>query len=96
MQAWILDESPGEYRFGTIDAAEVGTDEVAVRPVFARLVTGASTFRHLPMMAIDPAPARICDLPATYRGQDVDHGRGADRGRQVGRLAIDEDVDVRP
>ena len=48
------------------------------------------------MMAIDHAPARICDLPATYRGEDVDHGRGADRGGQVGRLAIDEDVDVRP
>jgi NADPH:quinone reductase-like Zn-dependent oxidoreductase len=37
MQAWILDESPGEYRFGAIDAAAVGPDEVAVRPVASAL-----------------------------------------------------------
>ncbi len=37
MQAWILDESPGTYRFGSIDAAPVGPGDVAVRPVASAL-----------------------------------------------------------
>ncbi|MFL6204770.1 MAG: zinc-binding dehydrogenase [Acidimicrobiales bacterium] len=49
MQAWILDESPGEYRFGTIDEADVGTDEVAVRPV-------ASALNHMDLWLTKGAP----------------------------------------
>ncbi len=37
MQAWILEESPGSYRFGTIDAPVAGRGEVAVRPVASAL-----------------------------------------------------------
>lgn len=37
MQAWILDESPGTYRFGEIDAPPAGPGEVAVRPVASAL-----------------------------------------------------------
>ena len=37
MQAWILDESPGTYRFGAIDPPVVGPGEVAVRPVASAL-----------------------------------------------------------
>ena len=37
MQAWILDESPGSYRWGEIDAPEPGPDEVRVRPVASAL-----------------------------------------------------------
>jgi NADPH:quinone reductase-like Zn-dependent oxidoreductase len=37
MQAWILDESPGTYRYGAIDAPPVGAGEVAVRPVASAL-----------------------------------------------------------
>lgn len=37
MDAWILDESPGEYRFGTIDTPEPGPGEVRVRPVASAL-----------------------------------------------------------
>jgi len=37
MDAWILDESPGTYRFGTIDAPEPGYGEVRVRPVASAL-----------------------------------------------------------
>jgi NADPH:quinone reductase-like Zn-dependent oxidoreductase len=37
VQAWILDESPGAYRFGAIDPPAVGRDEVAVRPVASAL-----------------------------------------------------------
>lgn len=37
MDAWILDESPGDYRYGTIDLPEPGRDEVRVRPVTSAL-----------------------------------------------------------
>jgi zinc-binding alcohol dehydrogenase/oxidoreductase len=37
VQAWILDESPGTYRFGAIDAEVVGAGDVAVRPVASAL-----------------------------------------------------------
>jgi NADPH:quinone reductase-like Zn-dependent oxidoreductase len=37
MQAWILDESPGTYRFGEIDAPSVGPGDVAVRPIASAL-----------------------------------------------------------
>jgi len=31
MQAWILDESPGEYRWGSIDLPDLAADDVAIR-----------------------------------------------------------------
>ena len=37
MDAWILDESPGTYRFGAIDTPEPGPGEVRVRPVASAL-----------------------------------------------------------
>ncbi len=37
MDAWILDESPGTYRWGSIDTPEPGRDEVRVRPVASAL-----------------------------------------------------------
>jgi zinc-binding alcohol dehydrogenase/oxidoreductase len=37
MRAWILDESPGEYRFGEVDAPGPGRDEVRVRVVTSAL-----------------------------------------------------------
>ena len=37
MQAWILDESPGQYRWGDVPDPEVGTGDVAVRPVASAL-----------------------------------------------------------
>jgi NADPH:quinone reductase-like Zn-dependent oxidoreductase len=37
MRAWILDESPGSYRWGEIDTPEPGRDEVRVRPVASAL-----------------------------------------------------------
>ena len=37
MKAWILDESPGEYRLGDVDAPEVGPGDVAVQPVASAL-----------------------------------------------------------
>jgi len=37
MDAWILDESPGTYRWGSIDTPEPGYGEVRVRPVTSAL-----------------------------------------------------------
>ena len=37
VQAWILDESPGNYRFGEIDTPEPGRGDVRVRPVASAL-----------------------------------------------------------
>lgn len=37
MQAWILDESPGTYRFGEIADPTVGGDDVRIRPVASAL-----------------------------------------------------------
>jgi zinc-binding alcohol dehydrogenase/oxidoreductase len=37
VRAWILDDSPGSYRHGDIDAPTVGPDEVRVRPVASAL-----------------------------------------------------------
>lgn len=37
MDAWILDESPGSYRWGQIDKPSVGDDEVLVRVVTSAL-----------------------------------------------------------
>lgn len=37
MDTWILDESPGSYRWGSIDTPEPGTDEVRVRVVTSAL-----------------------------------------------------------
>ena len=37
MDAWILDESPGDYRWGSIDLPEPGPGEVRVRPVTTAL-----------------------------------------------------------
>src|SRR5215203_7477724 len=37
MDAWILDEAPGQYRWGTIDLPPLGPDDVRVRPVASAL-----------------------------------------------------------
>lgn len=37
MQAWILDESPGSYRWGEIADPPVGPDDVRIRPVASAL-----------------------------------------------------------
>lgn len=54
MDAWILDESPGNYRFGTTDPPELGPEDVRVRVVASALnhmdlwVTRAMPKPHLP------------------------------------------------
>lgn len=54
MQAWILDESPGSYRFGEVADPPVGPGDVRVRPVASALnhmdlwVTRGMPRPHLP------------------------------------------------
>lgn len=54
MRAWILDESPGSYRYGEVDDPAVGPDDVRVRPVASALnhmdlwVTRGKPRPHLP------------------------------------------------
>jgi NADPH:quinone reductase-like Zn-dependent oxidoreductase len=54
MQAWILDESPGSYRYGEVPDPAVGPDDVRVRPVASALnhmdlwVTKGKPRPHLP------------------------------------------------
>jgi len=49
MQAWILDESPGAYRWGAIDPPELAADDVAVRVV-------ASALNHMDLWVTIGAP----------------------------------------
>jgi len=37
MEAWILDESPGSYRYGTIDEPALGPDDVKIRVITSAL-----------------------------------------------------------
>lgn len=54
MDAWILDESPGEYRFGSIDDPPVGPQDVRVRPM-------ASALNHMDLWVTRGQPRP--DLP---------------------------------
>ena len=49
MQAWILDESPGTYRWGTIDLPELADDDVAIRVV-------TSALNHMDLWVTRAAP----------------------------------------
>jgi len=79
MHAWILDESPGTYRFGTIDTPEPGYGEVRVRPV-------ASALNHMdlwltrgrPKPALPHVPG--CDVAGVVEavGEGVDVAVGTE------------------
>jgi len=49
MDAWILDESPGQYRWGRIDIGDVADDEVRIRVV-------ASALNHMDLWVTRGAP----------------------------------------
>jgi len=64
MQAWILDDSPGSYRFGEIDAPEPGADDVVVRPVTSALNhMDLWVTRGLPKPSLPHVPG--CDVAGT-------------------------------
>ena len=61
MDAWILDESPGAYRWGPIDLPELGPDDVRIRVVTSALNhMDLWVTRGLPKPAVPHVPG--CDV----------------------------------
>ena len=78
MQAWILDESPGTYRFGTIDDPPLGEDDVRVRVV-------ASALNHMDLWVTRGMPKpRVPHVPGCDGAGVVDAVGGAVTGVAVG------------
>lgn len=85
MDAWILDESPGRYRWGTIDDPPVGPYDVAVRPV-------ASALNHMDLWLTRARPKPV--LPHVP-GCDV-AGVVSAVGAGVTAVAVGDEVVVNP
>lgn len=85
VDAWILDESPGAYRWGTVPEPEVGPDDVAVRPV-------ASALNHMDLWLMKGRPQpRLPHIP----GCDV-AGVVSDVGHDVRNVAVGDEVVLNP
>jgi NADPH:quinone reductase-like Zn-dependent oxidoreductase len=85
MQAWILDASPGSYRYGEIDGPSVGPDDVLVRPVTSALNhMDLWVTRGLPKPALPHVPG--CDVAGVV----------AEVGAGVERWAPGDEVVVNP
>jgi NADPH:quinone reductase-like Zn-dependent oxidoreductase len=85
MQAWILDESPGEYRGGSIDLPDLAADDVAIRVV-------ASALNHMDLWVTRGAPKP--PLPHVP-GCDV-AGVVTAIGSAVTTVAVGDEVVVNP
>lgn len=85
MRAWILDESPGQYRWGDIDRSTVGDHDVAVRPV-------ASALNHMDLWLTRGRPRP--PLPHVP-GADV-AGVVESAGAEVDGVAVGDEVVVDP
>jgi zinc-binding alcohol dehydrogenase/oxidoreductase len=85
MQAWILDESPGDYRWGSIDLPELAADDVAIRVV-------ASALNHMDLWVTRGAPKP--PLPHVP-GCDV-AGVVTAIGSAVTTVAVGDEVVVNP
>jgi NADPH:quinone reductase-like Zn-dependent oxidoreductase len=85
MDAWILDNSPGSYRWGEIDLANLAADEVRIQVV-------ASALNHMDLWVTKGAPRPAlphipgCDVAG------VVHSIGAD----VTTVAIGDEVVINP
>lgn len=85
MQAWILDESPGAYRWGEVERPEPGPGEVRVRPV-------ASALNHMDLWLTQGLPQpHVPHVP----GCDV-AGVVEAVGDGVPGLAVGDEVVVNP
>lgn len=85
MDAWCLDDSPGSYRWTSLDDPEVGPDDVAVRPV-------ASALNHMDLWLTKGQPKpHLPHVP----GCDV-AGIVAEVGREVTNVAVGDEVVVNP
>ena len=81
MQAWVLDESPGQYRFGDVDAPEPAADEVRVRVV-------ASALNHMDLWVTKGLPKpHVPHVPGADGAGVVDAV-----GEGVANLAVDHEV----
>ncbi len=85
MQAWILDESPGAYRWGEIDLPELAADDVAIRVV-------ASALNHMDLWVTRGAPKP--PLPHVP-GCDV-AGIVSAVGATVTTVAVGDEVVINP
>jgi NADPH:quinone reductase-like Zn-dependent oxidoreductase len=85
MDAWILDESPGSYRWGTIDVPEPARDEVRVRVV-------ASALNHMDLWVTKGMPK-----PHTPHIPGAD-GAGVIEsiGDEVTDVAVGDEVVINP
>lgn len=83
--AWILDQSPGDYRWGTIDPPDLGPDEVRIE-----VVTSALNHMDLWVTRGMPKPP----LPHVP-GCDV-AGRVIEVGAAVTNVAVGDEVVVNP
>ena len=52
MRAWVLDESPGSYRFGEVRDPELADDDVAIRPM-------ASALNHMDLWLMRGRPRPV-------------------------------------
>lgn len=74
MEAWILDDSPGTYRWGTIDPPPLGRDDVRIRVVASALNhMDLWVTRGLPKPPLPHVPG--CDVAGVVEeiGPDVHH-----------------------
>ncbi|HEY3140739.1 MAG TPA: zinc-binding dehydrogenase [Acidimicrobiales bacterium] len=85
MRAWILDESPGGYRYGDVSDPELGPDDVRVRPV-------ASALNHMDLWVTKGMPRpHLPHVP----GSDV-AGVVTEVGAAVRHVATGDEVVVNP
>ena len=90
MQAWILDESPGTYRWGEVPDPEVGPGRRAGRPVATRPEPHGPVGhqRQAPPARCPTCPAATSPVWSRRSGRAGHVGRGGRRGgRQPGRVA---------
>src|SRR3954452_24503394 len=85
MDAWILDESPGSYRWGTIELPPVGRDDVQLR-------VQASALNHMDLWVTKGLPKP--PLPHVP-GCDV-AGVVEAVGQSVTNVAVGDEVVVNP
>jgi len=85
MDAWILDESPGSYRWGQIDTPEPRSDEVRVR-------VAASALNHMDIWVTKGAPK-----PPTPHVPGADGAGIVDAvGSSVDNVAVGDEVVLNP
>jgi NADPH:quinone reductase-like Zn-dependent oxidoreductase len=85
METWILDESPGGYRFGAIDAPEPAPDEVRVRVV-------ASALNHMDLWVTKGLPKPPVPHVPGADGAGVIEAVGTD----VTSVAVGDEVVLNP